>query len=401
MVVWSNWAGNVVANPRSVAAPASIEELRAIVVPAAKQGLSIRVAGTGHSFAPVCASDGVIIDLVNLAGIESIDPVSGDATIFSGTKIHALGEPLFNAGRAFANQGDIDRQAIAGAVSTGTHGTGRRFGSFSNAVKAIEIMTATGEIVTIDERSSDTERRAAALSLGMLGVVTKLRLSTVPAYKLREKTVPVSFDECMAMYDQVERENRNAEFWWVPPLDTCVLKTFTETGEEILIPDEIEHPPGTLARYLKDDKVDWSYRVYPSSRTFRFVECEHTIPIERGPKAVTAIREMMQTRHADVKWAVEYRTLAAESHLLSPTQGRDSVTISVHHAADADWEPFMRDSDALFRSFGGRPHWGKLHWMTRADVDALYDEADAFRGVRAAFDPDGVFLNGHLREFFG
>jgi len=401
MVVWSNWAGNVTAHPISVVAPTSIEELRDIVIQAAKQGLSIRVAGTGHSFAPVCASDGVIIDLVNLAGIESIDPKSGDVTILSGTKIHAIGEPLFTAGRAFANQGDIDRQAIAGAVSTGTHGTGRRFGSFSNAVKAIEILTASGEIVTIDETSSEIERRAAALSLGMFGVVTKLRLSTVPAYKLREKTVPVSFDECMATYDQIERQNRNAEFWWVPPLDTCVLKTFTETQEEILIPDEIEHPPGTLARYLKDDKVDWSYRVYPSSRTFRFVECEHTIPIENGPAAVTAIREMMQTRHSDVKWAVEYRTLAAETHLLSPTQGEDSATISVHHAADAEWKPFMRDADALFRSFGGRPHWGKLHWMTRADVDALYADADAFRDLRSAFDPDGLFLNGHLREFFG
>lgn len=398
---WINWAGNVVSRPRRVERPQTLEELRQAVVEASRQGWKIRVAGAGHSFSLLCDSDGLILDLSAFTGIEAIDPETGDVAVRAGSKIHELGSALFAAGRAFANQGDIDRQAIAGAVATGTHGTGRRFGSFSNAVMAVTVMTASGDLATIDRRSTERERRAAALGLGMLGVATSLRLATVPAYKLRERTRPMPFEECMELFSETEMTHRNAEFWWVPPFDTCVLKTFAETGEEPFSLPEEEHPPGMLARYLKADKVDWSHRVYPSARTFRFVECEHSLPIARGPEAVRAVRAMMQARHPDVQWAVEYRTLAGEDHLLSPTQGVDCATISVHHAADAAWEPFMRDADALLSSFGGRPHWGKLHWLGRADVDRLYPHADEFRAVRAALDPEGRFLNRHLRALFG
>ena len=109
----------------------------------------------------------------------------------------------------------------------------------------------------------------------------------------------------------------------------------------------------------------------------------------------------MQTKYPEVHWVVEYRTLAGEAHLLSPTQGRDSVTISVHHSVDADWLPFIRDADALMTEHGGRPHWGKLHWLTRDQVEVRYPELNRFREIRARFDPDGIFLNDHLRPLFG
>ena len=225
---WSNWAGNVVAPEATVVAPSSIDELRDIVVATATAGRQIRVAGTGHSFSPLCQSSGIVIDLSNLRGIEAIDPECGDVTTLSGTKIHELGEPLLAAGRALANQGDIDRQAVAGAVSTGTHGTGRKFGSFSNAVRAIELMTSTGELVTIGPDSPESDRRAAALSLGMLGVMTRVRLSTLPAYRLLEQSRAMTFDECLEAYPEIESTHRNAEFWWIPTLDTAVIKSFKD-----------------------------------------------------------------------------------------------------------------------------------------------------------------------------
>lgn len=400
MTGWSNWAGNVTAPSATLVAPATLDELRRAVVEAAKAGKTVRVAGSGHSFSPLCQSDGIVIDLANIAGIDAIDCETGNSTIFAGTKIHQLGEPLLGAGRALANQGDIDRQAIAGAVATGTHGTGRKFGSFSNAVVAMEFMTPQGDLVTIDRGSPEIERRAAALSLGLLGVVTRLTLSTVPAYKLLEQSRAMSFEECLRSFPEVESAHRNAEFWWIPPLDTAVIKSFQETTEEPRGEDAPEHPPGTLVRYLKPERVDWSYRIYPSTRTARFVECEHTLPLTNGPDAVRAIRELLQTKHPNVKWVVEYRTLAGESHFLSPTQGGDSVTISVHDAVETEWKAFMRDADALMSEHGGRPHWGKLHWLTRERAAALYPEIEQFRVVRRRFDPNGVFLNDHLRPLF-
>lgn len=398
---WSNWAGNVVAEPKMFATPSTIDELQLLVADAAKQGWSIRVAGSGHSFAPVVHSGGLLLDLSKIAGVESVDPDTGEATILSGSKLYTLGEPLFNAGRAFMNQGDIDRQAIAGAVGTGTHGTGRQFGSFSNAVRAVELVTPSGDLVTIDERSSENERRAVALSLGMLGVVTRLRMATVPAYKLHERsTAQASFEACLEEYPKAEAANRHAEFWWIPPLDTAIIKTLTLTDAEPMHTPTVEHPPGTLARYLTPEQIDWSYKIFPSTRNHRFVECEYTLPIANGPAAVAAARDLIRHKHPHIKWVVEYRTLGGEQHLISPTQGADSVTVSVHEAAEADWQPFMRDADALFREHGGRPHWGKLNWLDRATAEAMYPELETFRAIRRRMDPQGVFLNDHLRPIF-
>lgn len=397
---WTNWAGNVVARPRVVVRPESVDEVAALVREAAGRGETVRVAGAGHSFAPLCASSGTVLDLSALSGIERVDPETGEATILAGTRLYEIGEPLLAVGRAFANQGDIDRQAIAGAVSTGTHGTGRKHGSFAGAVRALELVTASGDLITIDASSDRELRRAVALSLGMLGVITRVTLATVPAYKLRERTEPIDFETCLERFPAIEAERRNAEFWWVPPLDTCVLKSFVETDEEPFAVEVQEHPPGTLERYLKPDHVDWSWRIYPSSRSFPFVELEYTLPLAAGPAAMRAIRDLVQREHPDIRWAVEYRTVPGEDPLLSPTQGEDAVTISVHQAADLPYEAFFRNVEAICLAHGGRPHWGKLHWLDRAALDRAYPEIDSFRRIRRELDPAGIFLNDHLRPLF-
>ncbi len=392
---WANWAGNVRAYPRAVVQPASLDELRAAVVEAARRGETVRVAGAGHSFAPLCATEGTLLDLSLLAGIEVIDLETGEATIWAGTRICDLGEPLLARDRALANQGDIDRQAIAGAISTGTHGSGRWHGSLSAAARAVELMGADGELVTID--GAEPERlRAASLSLGLLGVLTRVTLHTVPAYKLREQTRALPFDECLDRFLAEEETHRNAEFWWLPAHDRCVLKTFVETEEPPFRVDAPEALPGTIERYLKPDAVDWSWRIYPSTRGFPFVEMEYTLPLAAGPEAIREIRALMQTRHPECTWAVEYRTQPGETALLSPTQGAPSVTISLHQAIDLPYEPLFRDAEGVFLAHDGRPHWGKLHFLDRETIARLYPELPSFLAVRAEVDPDGMFTNDYL-----
>lgn len=392
---WTNWAGNVVASPRAVVAPTTIDDLRDAVLEAARRGETVRVAGAGHSFAPLCATDGTLVDLSHLSGVERIDLATGDAVVWAGTRIYDLGGPLLIQGRAFANQGDIDRQAIAGAVSTGTHGTGRKHGSFSAEVRAIEVMRADGELETIDQR--DPERlRAAALSLGLLGVITRITLATVPAYKLRERTRALSLDECLDTYIGEEEARRNAEFWWLPAHDLCVIKTFAETDDEPFAVEAVEAPPGSIARYLRPEVVDWSWRSYPSTRSVPFVEMEYTLPLAEGPSAIREIRAMMQAKHPDCIWSVEYRTQPAEFSLLSPTQGQESAAISLHQAAEQPYEAFFRDAEPIFRAHGGRPHWGKLQWLDRAEIAQLYPALPAFNAIRAAMDPGGLFVNDYL-----
>jgi FAD/FMN-containing dehydrogenase len=396
IAAWSNWAGNVQAEPRRIERPETIDGLRRIVAAAAKRGETIRAAGSGHSFSPICATDGTLLDLSAVAGIEGIDPETGQAVVLAGTKLHALGEPLLAAGRALANQGDIDRQAIAGAVSTGTHGTGRAHGSFAAQITGLEVVTPDGDLLAIDARDP-ARLRAARLSLGLLGVISRVTIGTVPAYRLRERSRSLPFDECLAAYLEEEPARRNAEFWWLPGLDACVIKTFDETNDPVDRPEVGEYPPGTLERYLKPEAVDWSFRIYPSTRNAPFVELEYTLPIASGPAAVTSLRDLMQRDHPTCTWAVEYRTQPGEDALLSPTQGEDSVTISVHQAIDQPWEPFFRDAETLFLAHGGRPHWGKLHYLDAAAIADRYSQLGAFQRIRREIDPAGVFANDHLR----
>jgi FAD/FMN-containing dehydrogenase len=392
---WTNWAGNITTAPRIVITPGSLAELRTAVIEAARRGETVRVAGAGHSFAPLCVTNGTLLDLSQLAGVERVDPGTGEATIWAGTRIADLGEPLLAQGRALANQGDIDRQAVAGAVSTGTHGTGRNHGSFSASVRALELMRPDGELVTID--AADPERlRAASLSLGLLGVLTRVTLATVPAYKLRERTQSLPFDECLDGFLSEESSRRNAEFWWLPAHDRCVLKTFMETEEEPFRVEAPEALPGTIERYLKPDAVDWGWRIYPSTRTFPFVEMEYTLPLADGPTAMRQVRRLMQTHHPDCTWAVEYRTQPGEQSLLSPTRGKESVTISLHQAVHLPYEPLFHDAEAIFRAYDGRPHWGKLHFLSSGEVAHLYPELPAFRAIRAEMDPQGMFTNDYL-----
>ncbi len=395
MATWSNWAGNVRAAVRVVARPSSLDELRRVVTMVARRGETVRVAGAGHSFAPLCVTNGTLLDLSRLTGVERIDPETGDATIWAGTRVADLGEPLLAQGRALANQGDIDRQAIAGAVSTGTHGTGRKHGSFSAAVRAVELMRPDGELVTLDS-AAPQRLRAASLSLGLLGVLTRVTLATVPAYKLRERTQSIPFDDCLDGFLSEETARRNAEFWWLPVHDRCVLKTFVETEESPFRIEASEALPGTLERYLKPESVDWSWRIYPSTRTFPFVEMEYTLPLAEGPAAMREVRRLMQTRHPDCTWAVEYRTQPGEQSLLSPTRGRESVTISLHQAIDLPYDSLFRDAEAIFRAHDGRPHWGKLHFLSSDEIADLYPELPAFQAIRGEMDPQAVFTNDYL-----
>jgi FAD/FMN-containing dehydrogenase len=394
-VSWTNWAGNVRAAPRVVVRPASLDGLRDAVRDAARRGEVVRVAGAGHSFAPLCATAGTLLDCSLLSGIERVDAATGEAVIWAGTRICDLGEPLQRYGRALANQGDIDRQAIAGAVATGTHGSGRKHGSFSTMVRAVELMRPDGELVTIDA-AQPQRLRAAALSLGLLGVMTRVTLATVPAYRLRQRTRALAFDACLDEFLFEVEARRSAEFWWLPAHDVCVIKSFEETSDEPFHVEAPDAPPGTLQRYLKPEAVDWSWRIYPSLRSVRFVEMEYTLPLAAGPATMRETRRVMQTRHPDCTWAVEYRTQPGETSLLSPTQGAPSVTISIHQAVELPHEALFRDVEDIFLAHGGRPHWGKLHSLRGEDLARHYPTLPAFRAIRAELDTDGVFVNRYL-----
>ncbi len=349
---------------------------------------------------PLCKTEDVLLHLDGLEGVLSIDAEAAQATVAAGSKLSSLGEPLSAAGLALQNQGDIDKQSLAGAIATGTHGTGPSLGSLSTQVVGMRLVNGRAELVDCSETSEPDLFKAAQVSLGALGIITRVTLQLVPAYRLHERSWTLAYEACTEQLESLISDNRHFEFFWLPSEDTCAVKTLNPT-EEHLPQATSPNVSKAAARYVQAERIDWSYRIFPSDRDRRFNEQEFAVAAENGRACWQELRELMQTKHRDVRWPLEYRTVAADDIPLSPFYKRDSVTISVHQAADRPYRAFFRDTEAVFRNHRGRPHWAKLHGHKGADLEALYPAWNAFQEVRKRSDPKGLFLNHYLRQLFG
>jgi FAD/FMN-containing dehydrogenase len=304
-----------------------------------------------------------------------------------------------------ANMGDIDRQSIAGAISTGTHGTGWGLGSISTQVVGLRLLTAGGEFVDCAPQLEPDLFKAGQVSLGALGIITQVTLRLEPAYRLQEMSWVIPTQDCLANLDRLVAENRHFEFFWSPKEDACAAKALNPTAQQPAEGETNEEnepgsqsPPGTLARYVKGRRIDHSYRIFPSERTVLFNEIEFALPEANGPDCFLEIRRLMQTKYPEVTWPVEYRTLGADDIYLSPAYRRASVTISVHQAHHLPYEAFFAAVEAIFRNHQGRPHWGKVHTHTAPQLRPLYPMWDRFQQVRDRLDPQGRFMNDYLRS---
>jgi FAD/FMN-containing dehydrogenase len=362
----------------------------------------VRVTGSGHSFTPLCASDDVLLSLDRLTGIETVDEAGGRAWIRAGTKIHDLGGLLAEHGLALENQGDVDVQAIAGAVSTGTHGTGPTLGSISTWVDALRIVTATGDVLNCSAEAEAHVFLAAQVALGSLGVITAVRLRLLPLYRLHEQCRREPLETCLSSLDGRIDANRHFEFFWYPADDTAFTKTLNPTDRPPTASPLTHAAPADDAGLTsaERERVDDSWRIFPTVRENRFNEMEYSLPAERGVECFLEVRELMRRKHTSVAWPIEYRTVAADEILISPAQGRATVAISIHQGAELPHAEFFNDAEEIFRRHAGRPHWGKLHSLTGRELKELYSHWERFQSVRTRLDPHGRFLNEHLRRLF-
>ncbi|SDS07441.1 FAD/FMN-containing dehydrogenase [Nocardioides scoriae] len=401
---WTNWVGNQTSTPGYAAAPRSEEEVVALVRQAAERGIGVRVAGAGHSFTPVVQTDGLHLDLSAMRGVVATDPGRRRATALAGTRIHDFYEPLWEAGLALRNQGDIDTQHVAGAVATSTHGSGTRFTSLSGAVRRMRIVTASGEVLDVGEDRPDL-LHAAQTSVGMLGVVTQLELAVTEAYRLQQQVGLWSWDDVMEQWDDLVATHRHFGMFWLPSEESGALYNLDGHGEPmadrcyVKIYDEVG--PDVPDSDVEGRRVDRCYRIFPMVYDANFHELEYFVPLERGPEALQAMRRLMLARLPESVYPLEVRTVGADEAWLSPQHRQATTVISVSGAPGTDYWDYLRSVDALLADFGARPHWGKLHFLTRDRLHALYPRADDFTALRRELDPAGMFLNDHLRPLFG
>ena len=436
---WQNWAGTARSTPARWCRPRTEDEISAAITAAAADGLRVRAPGSGHSFTPAAATDGVALDLSCWTGIVAADTRTGAVTVRSGTTLRALNAALDGLGLAMANLGDIDAQTLAGALSTGTHGTGARLGGLATQVEAFGLVMADGSLVTCSASVRPELFAAVRVGLGALGVISTVTLRCVPAFRLAADERPELVDEVIERFDSLAAANDHFEFYWFPygryalvkrnnrlsPGDTAApnvrgsrplpgWRRFWEfevmenagfgalcrigRAAPRLIPALNRFSSASLSTR---SYTDTSYRVFVTPRRVRFVESEYAVPRESLKGVLAELRRAVLRLADPVMFPVEVRVAAADDIWLSTAYGRDSAYIAIHQYIGLPYQAYFDAFESIVAGVAGRPHWGKMHSLDAERLRVLYPHFDDFRRVRAEVDPEARFGNTYLDRVLG
>jgi FAD/FMN-containing dehydrogenase len=405
---WSNWADNQHFSVDEIARPASEGEVVELVQAAVRQGQPIGAAGSGHSFSPVVETSGLLLDMRGVSGVLSTDSVTNQAVLLSGTTLNQLGSGLWERGLAIKNMGDVDAQTIAGAVSTGTHGSGRQWGSLSSTISALRLVTGAGEVLDIDAGQPDL-LHAAQVSLGLLGVITRVTMDATPAYRLRESNRIQPLQEVLDSWGEAPTAYRHYSLFWAPaddsaslydlppiPPDHCYVKMLDEVAVESEA-DRRQVTEGSVG-----ERTGPANLIYPdtTSEHASWIELEYHVDVAVGREAFLAMRALMQHGFPEAISPIQVRWTKGEPAFVSPHSGHDTCSLSVSGLKRHDWDRFLRAIDETLRPYRPRPHWGKMGYLDAAGFRAAYPDLDKFLAVRAQLDPNGLFLNDFFRHAF-
>jgi L-gulono-1,4-lactone dehydrogenase len=429
-MAWSNWAGDQTCEPAEVVRPRSRDELAEAVSHAATAGRKVSVAGSGHSFTEAALTGGTLIGIEALSGVIDADPSSGLVRVGGGTVLADLNDALSRLGLAMENLGDIDRQTIAGAISTGTHGTGARLRNISSQAEAVELVLADGSVRELTAEGEPGLLRAARVGIGALGAISAVTLRCVPAFTLRRVDTPHPIDEVLGGFQESADANDHYEFFTFPYADSALVLERNRT-------EEPPRPRGSAAAYLNDivlenwalealsatgkrfpgsiprlarlaarlasgsSATDRSDRIFANERRVRFTEMEYGVPREHGPEAARRVIEWVRANRYPVFFPIEMRVAAGDDALLSPSHERDTAYIAVHQYRGMEWRPYFEAVEEIMNGYGGRPHWGKRHFQTAETLAPRYPAWAEFQAARDELDPSRVFTNDYAGRVLG
>src|SRR5580692_5159582 len=431
-MTWQNWAGTATADPARRSWPRSTEEIADAVTVAARDGLTVRALGSGHSFTPAAATSGAALDLSGWNGIVSADLASGLVTVRSGTTIRELNAALDALGLAMANLGDIDAQTVSGAISTGTHGTGAQLAGIAAQVAGLVLVLADGSAVSCSATERPDLFNAARVSVGALGVLASVTLQCVPAFTLAADERPMPLSEVLGRFGEFAAGNDHFEFYWFPygknalvkrnnrisaapgdarptagpmpkwrrfleyeVMENAAFGALCRTGRAV--PATIK-PLNRLAAATLSKRTYSapSHEVFVTPRRVRFVESEYAVPRESLLDVLGELRAAVPRLADPVMFPVEVRVAAADDIWLSTAYGRDTAYVAIHQYAGLPYQEYFRALESIAAAVGGRPHWGKMHTRDAAQLGELYPRFADFLRVRDEADPGRRFANSYL-----
>jgi L-gulonolactone oxidase len=427
---WVNWAGDQACRPARIVRPGSRDELAEAVVSAAAAGEKVRVAASGHSFTEAALTEGTMLRLEGLSGVEDADRASGLVRVGGGTVLADLNQELAGLGLAMENLGDIDRQTIAGAISTGTHGTGARLRNISAQVEGLELVLGDGSVRRLNAATDPELLRAVRVGVGALGAISAVILRCVPAFTLLRVDAPVPREEVLDSFDERANAHEHFELFTFPysdlalvlernrseepprprgraaaylndvVLENWALEALSATGKAIprLIP-ALSRLAGRLASGSRTS--DRSDRVFANDRRVRFTEMEYALPREHGPEAARRVVEWVRAHRYPVFFPIEMRVSAGDDASLSPAHERETAYVAVHQYRGMEWRPYFEAVEAIMDDYGGRPHWGKRHFQTAATLAPRYPAWEEFQRTRDLLDPGRTFSNEYTDRVLG
>lgn len=416
---WNNWSGYQKAQPEHILKPQNIEQLQQLV----REQQKIRVVGAGHSFTPLVCTDATLLSLDHIAGVDSVNTELSQASIWSGTRLFNLDQYLQPVNQSLMQQGDIDQQSLAGAVSTGTHGTGVDLHCISAYVEAFELLTASGEILRCNAQENKDIFDAGRVSLGSLGILTKITMQNKPRYKLKEHVELCSVEDFIANIEDWKTQHRHIECFAFSHAKQLMLKTLDVTDEEIQPRKEswpsedalltmccelIRKFPALnpqlqklLGVFVKPTScVDWSSQIFPTVRETKFNEMEYQVPAELGVGCLKEVLAALKHAKSPTFFPVEFRFVKGDDIWLSPFYQRDSISISIHQYYKQNPRLLFDVIEPILQRYQGRPHWGKMHSMRSTQLKLLYPKWHDFMDIRDRLDPSYKFLNPYLESLF-
>ena len=413
----TNWAGNVLFGAARLHHPTSLDDVRRIVASSEQ----VRALGSGHSFNPIADTVGDQISLAGMPPLLHIDAERSTVTVGGGVRYGELAPPLDRAGYALHNLGSLPHICIAGATATGTHGSGVTNGNLATAVRALELVTASGDVVTVER--GDDDFAGSVVALGMLGIVTSVTLAIEPTYAVAQY---VYDDLSLAQFTAHLEATMSAEYsvsvftdWRGPVMNQVWMKHRIDASKpwqawgqarwlDAPAADGPRHPvpgvdpaacteqggvPGPWHERLPHFRLDFT----PSSGDE--LQSEYFVPREAAIAAVTAVSSIAHLI-APALQICELRTIAADDLWLSPANGRDSFALHFTWISDmAAVIPALTAIEEQLAPFDARPHWGKVFPMGADVVRSRYERLPDFSKLAARFDPTGKFRNEFVDQF--
>ena len=413
----TNWAGNIAFATRKRLAPTSIDELREVVASSPR----IRAVGTAHSFNDIADTDATQVSVVQIPSSVVVDAERQTATVSGGMRYGDVASRLLQHGFAFHNLGSLPHISIAGSCATGTHGSGARNRCLAGAVRALEMVTANGDLVTL-ARGVDADFNGAVVALGCLGVVTTMTLDVLPAFDMRQFVFDdMPADSVVNHFDEIVENAYSVSLfttWRSHDVDQVWVKQRMSDDDAAPNPrwlgaslaESARHPlpgmpvenctqqlgePGPSHERLPHFRLEFT----PSAG--EELQTEYLLPRERAVDAFEALAAIAD-QIAPVLQVSEIRTIAADEFWLSPAFGRDSVAFHFTWVKDdAAVRPVLSAVEERLAPFDPRPHWGKLFGVKPDDVAARYAKLPQFRELAHRYDPSGKFRNAFVDPYLG